>query len=145
MRTLPTPNGPGSSQDRVQAAILARATNFLQKNMFPLQVWSDVLSHFYHSLPHSGIPQFIPKPTTSKGKQPNGATSPNGTDSTIDKDSELAMALQPLLEQEALLESFIDEAKAQRKFEDVKTLRSNHAEIKREIERVVNASDSQGR
>ena len=41
IRTLPTPNGPGSSQDRVQAAILARATNFLQKNMFPLQVCSN--------------------------------------------------------------------------------------------------------
>jgi hypothetical protein len=113
--------------------------------MFPLQVWSDVLSYFYHSLSHSGTLQFIPKPTISKGKQPNGAASPNSTDTTIDRDSELAMALQPLLEQEALLESFIDEAKAQRKFEDVKTLRSNHAEIKREIERVVNASDSQGR
>ena len=43
------------------------------------------------------------------------------------------------------MESFIDEAKAQRKFEDVKTLRSNHTEIRKEIERVVNASDSQGR
>ena len=29
---------PGSSQDRIQAAIIGRANNFLQKNMFPLQV-----------------------------------------------------------------------------------------------------------
>lgn len=50
-----------------------------------------------------------------------------------------------MLEQEALLESFIEEAKAQRKFEDVKTLRSNHAEIKREIEKVLSASDLQRR
>ena len=32
------PCAPGSSQDRIQAAILIRATNFLQKHMFPLQV-----------------------------------------------------------------------------------------------------------
>lgn len=38
IRKIPCPGGPGSSQDRVQAAILARATNFLQQNMFPLQV-----------------------------------------------------------------------------------------------------------
>lgn len=30
----------GSSQDRVQTAILGRANLFLQKNMFPLQVWT---------------------------------------------------------------------------------------------------------
>lgn len=38
IRALPCPNGPGSSQDRVQAAIRTRANIFLQKNMFPLQV-----------------------------------------------------------------------------------------------------------
>ena len=38
IRRLPCPDGPGSSQDRVQAAILNRANIFLQKNMFPLQV-----------------------------------------------------------------------------------------------------------
>ena len=47
------------------------------------------------------------------------------------------MALQPLLEQEALLESFIDEAKAHRKFEDVKTLKANLNEIRSEIDRIV--------
>lgn len=47
------------------------------------------------------------------------------------------MRLQPLLEQEALIESFVEEAKAQRKFEDAKTLKANLAEIRGEIERVV--------
>ena len=32
------PCAPGSSQDRIQAAIIIRANNFLQKHMFPLQV-----------------------------------------------------------------------------------------------------------
>ena len=38
IKQLPCPGGPGSSQDRVQSAILSRATIFLHKNMFPLQV-----------------------------------------------------------------------------------------------------------
>jgi hypothetical protein len=38
IRGLQCPGGPGSSQDRVQMAIMTRANLFLQKNMFPLQV-----------------------------------------------------------------------------------------------------------
>jgi rabenosyn-5 len=38
IRRLPCPAGPGSSQERVQIAIMTRANLFLQKNMFPLQV-----------------------------------------------------------------------------------------------------------
>lgn len=60
----------------------------------------------------------------------------------IDPDSELAHALQPLLEQEALLESFIEEAKTHRKFEDTKTLKANLAEIRGEIERI--AANAEG-
>jgi hypothetical protein len=37
IRALPT-SGPGSSQDRVLAAVHNRANIFLQKHMFPLQV-----------------------------------------------------------------------------------------------------------
>jgi hypothetical protein len=37
IRALPT-SGPGSSQDRVLAAVHTRANIFLQKHMFPLQV-----------------------------------------------------------------------------------------------------------
>ncbi len=40
IRKLPCP--PGSSQDRIQAAILNRANLFLQKHMFPLQVRQQV-------------------------------------------------------------------------------------------------------
>ena len=44
--------------------------------------------------------------------------------------------MQPLLEQEALLETFIEEAEARRKFEDVKTLKLNLDEIRAEILRI---------
>ncbi|KAF8163182.1 FYVE zinc finger-domain-containing protein [Crassisporium funariophilum] len=115
IRTLPCPNGPGSSQDRVQMAIMTRASLFLQKYMFPLQV--------------------VPKsPSAVDGK---------GTQSTkllVDLDSALAQTLQPLLEQENLLMTFVEEAQAQRKFEDVKTLKVNLAEIRREIERLLDGS-----
>lgn len=55
----------------------------------------------------------------------------------VDMDSTIAHRLQPLLEQESLLESFIAEAAMQRKFEDVKTLKGNLAEIRHEIERLL--------
>ncbi|KAH9842728.1 FYVE-domain-containing protein [Rhodofomes roseus] len=120
IRQLPTAAGPGSSQDRIQAAIASRANQFLQKNMFPLQ-----------SLP----------------KATNGTKSPASTTSTpeesqIDPDSELARTLQPLLEQEALLETFVEEAKAHRKFEDAKTLKTNLQEIRAEINRIVASADA---
>lgn len=38
IQSLPCPKGPASSQARVQLAISARASLFLQKNMLPLQV-----------------------------------------------------------------------------------------------------------
>jgi rabenosyn-5 len=61
----------------------------------------------------------------------------------IDADATTALVLQPLLEQEALLESFVEEAQAQRKFEDVKTLKVNLREIRAEIEKIF--ADTQGR
>lgn len=113
IRKLPCLNGTGSSQDRVQVAIMTRASIFLQKNMFPLQS--------------------LPTPQNLK----NATTSDDPGHRQLDPDSKVALALQPLLEQEALLESFVEEAKAQRKFEDVKTLKTNLREIRTEIEKIV--------
>lgn len=125
IRGLPTPNGNGSSQERVQMAVMTRANLFLQKNMFPLQ-----------SLP-----------TTKHTKAPAATASADIQDnaSFIDPSSTTAIALQPLLEQEALLETFVEEAKAQRKFEDAKTLRVNLGEIREEIERVLAADGHNGK
>lgn len=58
-----------------------------------------------------------------------------------DQDAALAHTLQPLLEQEALLESFVEEANAQRKFEDAKTLKVNLKEIRVEIEKLLNGRE----
>ncbi|KAG6335722.1 hypothetical protein ID866_3364 [Astraeus odoratus] len=105
---------PGSPQDRVQLAVVTRANLFLQKNMFPLQ--------------------FLPK--TKKSGPSDSLPTPEGP-SVVDPDSELAYTLQPLLEQEALLESFVGEAMAHRKFEDAKALKANLAEIRAEIDRML--------
>ncbi|KAG6818213.1 hypothetical protein H0H87_000118 [Tephrocybe sp. NHM501043] len=105
----------GSSEDQVQASIMNRASLFLQKNMFPLQ-----------SLP-----------TPNKKSTPKATPPSEDPGRQVDPDSEMALALQPLLEQEALLESFVEEAKAHRKFEDVKTLKTNLREIRAEIEKMV--------
>ncbi|OSD08660.1 hypothetical protein PYCCODRAFT_1429722 [Trametes coccinea BRFM310] len=117
------PCAPGSSQDRVQNAILTRANLFLQKHMFPLQ-----------SLPK-------PKKSSSAAASPSTPAPPE--DQIIDPDSEVARVLQPLLEQEALLETFVEEAKAHRKFEDVKTLKNNLREIRAEIERILANAEEQ--
>ncbi|KAJ7168188.1 FYVE zinc finger-domain-containing protein [Mycena crocata] len=126
IRGLPTPNGPGSSQDRVQIAVMTRANLFLQKNMFPLQ-----------SLPTPKHASSTPSHTAVEENDDNA--------SFIDPSSATAIALQPLLEQEALLETFVEEAKAQRKFEDAKTLRVNLGEIREEIERVLAAEGLKGK
>ncbi|KAI0818537.1 FYVE zinc finger-domain-containing protein [Irpex lacteus] len=127
MRKLPCPGGPGSSQDRVQQAILLRATNFLQKNMFPLQ-----------ALPKTSKK---PSPSSISPSSSSSTPSPHEQQSIIDPDSEVARILQPLLEQEALLESFVEEAKTHRKFEDAQTLKANLKEIRAEIDRVLANAD----
>lgn len=108
------PCNAGSSQHHVQLAVITRANLFLQKHMFPLQ-----------SLP--------------KQKKRDATSSPGAPfePPLVDPDSDLAHTLQPLLEQEALLESFVGEAMAHRKFEDAKTLKVNLAEIRAEIDRML--------
>ncbi|KAL5529681.1 hypothetical protein ACEPAG_5666 [Sanghuangporus baumii] len=119
IRKIPCPGGSGSSQDRVQAAIVARANMFLQKNMFPLQ----------------SLPKLKRRSSANVNGDVSGSES--APSQVIDPDSELARVLQPLLEQEALLESFVEEATTHRKFEDARTLKANLAEIRTEIDRVV--------
>ena len=80
--------------------------------------------------------QTLPKPKKATSSPITEADPP-----VIDPDSHLAHVLQPLLEQEALLESFVEEAKAHRKFEDVQTLKSNLREIRSEIDKVLANAD----
>jgi rabenosyn-5 len=123
-------DGPGS-QERVVMAIMMRANLFLQKNMVPLQSLPGPKSRPQPMSP-SGSASGLPDPNASSSGKP-GHTNRD----LIDPDSTLALGLQPLLEQEALLESFVEEASAHRKFEDAKTLKSNLREVRDEISRVL--------
>lgn len=86
--------------------------------------------------------QSLPKPKPRHAKSDSDAT-----DIAVmgDEDAKLAHALQPLLEQEALLESFVTEAKAHRKFEDAKTLKANLEEIRAEINNMVRTGGANGK
>ena len=129
---LPGPDGSKSSQFRVQAAVLSRASIFLQKNMFPLKV----IWFLFTTLNRLLIAfDFQSLPTAMSPASPSSPNIQNGT-ITPPLDLQLAQKLQPLLEQEALLETFIEEAESHRKFEDVKTLKSNLNEIKVEIKKI---------
>jgi len=80
----------------------------------------------------------MPKPSSH---QRNGSLTPSDPEKVeVEENSILSHAIQPLLEQEALLESFIEQASSQRKFEDVKSLKTNLAEIKAEISKMVKNS-----
>ncbi|KAK7049338.1 carboxypeptidase Y-deficient [Paramarasmius palmivorus] len=107
-------NATITGQERVQKAIFARANGFLERNMFPLQSISPQ--------PPSSSSSSTPKP-----EEPL----------ELDVDKETAQTLQPLLEQEALLETMIQEATGMRKFEDARVLRENLGEIRGEIGRVL--------
>lgn len=119
IQALPCP--PGSSQERVQAAIRMRANIFLQQHMFPLQ-----------ALPK---PKLNRKP--SAGEKGGGGSTGTSDAGETDVDAQLAMQLQPLLEQEKLLESMVAEARQRRKFEDARTLQSNLEEIRAEIDKLL--------
>ncbi|KAF9070664.1 FYVE zinc finger-domain-containing protein [Rhodocollybia butyracea] len=107
------------SQERVQAAIAVRAARFLEARMVGLGAVPTQLEKKGES-PH--------KRSGSKSKSSKG----NGN-STVSTESALHAALQPLLEQESLLESYVAEATRLRKFEDANILRGNLKEIRGEI------------
>lgn len=78
------------------------------------------------------------KSKTNKSSAPPLSVSiSNGSSPGDDSSLRIHSALQPLLEQESLLESYVAEATAARKFEDAKTLRGNLREIRGEIERLM--------
>ncbi|KAG8899182.1 carboxypeptidase Y-deficient [Tulasnella sp. 403] len=135
IRTLPAASG--SSQDRLQAAIMMRANIFLQQHMLPLKRLAMSNQKGKNGPTSSQSSSVESDMTSNDPATPNGLT-PRHADlfPYIDADAALAHSLQPLLEQEALLESYVVEATQARKFEDAKTLQTNLNEIRAEIERI---------
>ncbi|KAJ3763006.1 FYVE zinc finger-domain-containing protein, partial [Lentinula raphanica] len=136
IRNLPPSNGnkriPGSkdvkkdgglsSQERVQAAIAVRAARFLEVRMVGLGV-----------VPAERDQKHKRSASSSRSSSSPSSNAAETSSTTL----KAHKTLQPLLEQESLLESYVAEATKARKFEDAKILRGNLKEIREEIERVV--------
>ncbi|KAJ3741755.1 FYVE zinc finger-domain-containing protein [Lentinula detonsa] len=130
--------GGMSSKERVQAAIAVRAARFLEVRMVGLGV---VPAEHEREQKH--------KRNASNSNSNSNSRSSSSPSSTADPSSVGAQTtlrthktLQPLLEQESLLESYVTEATKARKFEDAKILRGNLREIREEIERVVEGNST---
>ncbi|KAJ4001444.1 FYVE zinc finger-domain-containing protein [Lentinula boryana] len=119
-----------SSKERVQAAIAVRAAKFLEVRMVGLGV-----------VPAEREQKHKRNASNSNSNSQSSSSSPSSAadPSSVSAQTTLRThkTLQPLLEQESLLESYVTEATKARKFEDAKILRGNLREIREEIERVV--------
>jgi hypothetical protein len=87
--------------------------------------------------------QSLPRPSITASPSKKDTSTPVANE-VADRDAALAHMLQPLVEQEALLESFVQEANAQRKYEDAKSLRENLKEIRAEVDRILKAGEENG-
>ncbi|WVW78231.1 hypothetical protein I302_100184 [Kwoniella bestiolae CBS 10118] len=128
----------GSSQAIVQSAVARSAAGFLAREMVKLQTLQKLQKRAANAKRRSmrihelSLSDSINGTNLSDG---SGTTTP--TSEMLDKEIEdVAVVLQPLLEQEAQLEVYISDANAQRKYEDSKALNEALREIRLEIERI---------
>jgi rabenosyn-5 len=136
------PCSPSSAQERVQQAIARQAGLFMAKEAGTLQVSGRAHeTNFFWSRTKTAvcISQLLPKLQAQRHKRATSSAAVS-IDSSIAPAppivDETATLLQPLLEQEAQLETFIAEANAQRKLEDARTLLISLEELRQEIARI---------
>lgn len=122
-----------SSQKRVQEAIARSAASFVSKEAGILQALPK-LQKQWHRHAASSINSGDTTPFSEASNELLGVRVTSKLASEVD--DELALKIQPLLEQEAMLEEYIKEANAQRKFDDAQTLKSSLDDIKEEIGRI---------
>lgn len=151
VNTMLSPNA--FNESLVQAVREARKVEYKQPSLPERTTSSRKICSLFRLVFHSLVIilhsltylQALPKPKPKRTPEtPSKIAAEEHPQQLVDPDSDVAHALQPLLEQEALLESFVEEAKARRKFEDVKTLKSNLAEIRIEIDRMMANADERG-
>ncbi|OCF45785.1 hypothetical protein I317_00273 [Kwoniella heveanensis CBS 569] len=138
----------GSSQAVVQSAVARSAAGFLAKEMVKLQALQRIQKKAALAKRKS-MNMNIKELTLSETMTPSssndgfddglGAGAGAGDDGDQGMVEDVAVMLQPLLEQEAQLESYIADANAQRKYEDSKALSEALRDIKSEIERITNS------
>ncbi|KAL7419293.1 carboxypeptidase Y-deficient [Cryptotrichosporon argae] len=124
-RLVALPAAEGGSQAAVQAAIARTAAAFVGKARPKVQSLPQIQRKAALARA-SGIE--VLETTLAEQLRLEGADAGAAVDA--------AVLLQPLLEQEAQLESYVSDANAQRKYEDAKALAEALADIRAEIERV---------
>ncbi|WWD00801.1 hypothetical protein V866_007737 [Kwoniella sp. B9012] len=129
----------GSSQAIVQSAVARSAAGFLAREMVKLQTLQKLQKRAANAKRKSlrihelTLSDSLNGTSLSDG---SGTTTPT-SELLVDKEIEdVAVVLQPLLEQEAQLEVYISDANSQRKYEDSKALNQALREIRLEIERI---------
>ncbi|WWC68141.1 uncharacterized protein I206_102064 [Kwoniella pini CBS 10737] len=125
----------GSSQAVVQSAVARSAAAFLAREMVKLQTLQKLQKRAANAKRKSmRIHELSLSDSLNGSLDGSGSTTPT---SELEREVEdIAVILQPLLEQEAQLETYISDANAQRKYEDSKALNEALKEIKLEIERI---------
>ncbi|WVQ98252.1 hypothetical protein IAU59_005375 [Kwoniella sp. CBS 9459] len=135
----------GSSQAVVQSAVARSAAGFLAKEMVKLQALQRIQKKAALAKRKS-MNMNIKELTLSDTLTTSSLDGIDGEgDGGADADQaaeDVAVMLQPLLEQEAQLESYIADANAQRKYEDSKALSEALRDIKSEIERITTSVGS---
>ncbi|SCV66929.1 BQ2448_5575 [Microbotryum intermedium] len=127
---------PGGSQDRLQQAIASRATLFLQEKLSLLRSLGDL-----DDLDGSKTRKVKAKATSSGVKTLAGLlgdAAVKGADRLMSEkvgvgELEVSEKLKVLLEQEALVRTYVEDANAKRQFEDAASLQMSLKELQEEI------------
>lgn len=117
------PAEAGSAQERLQQAIAVSAATFVAKEGAALQV-----------LPR--LQRQRQAASAAKAMTAAEPPTPPAFASRLGLEDQVALQLQPLLEQEAQIEEYLKDAQEQRKFDDAKTLKASLEEIREEIARL---------
>ncbi|GAA6023700.1 hypothetical protein JCM10207_008753 [Rhodosporidiobolus poonsookiae] len=134
IRDLPLPEGVpvGGSQDRLQRALAARGTLYLSEKLGLLRSLGNV-----EELGGGKKPEGKKEDHTVKSLA--SLLAKEEMDKVTEKvgpELEAAAQLQVLLEQEALVKSYVDDANTRRQFEDASALQASLDELRSEIQRV---------
>ncbi|KAI5453661.1 carboxypeptidase Y-deficient [Naganishia albida] len=127
----------GSGQWKLQQAIARASGLFISKEAGIIQMLPRIQRQ-RHKRATSSIASASSTPALSDtgSGRPMSPLAIAGNTNTGGGSDDIAMMLQPLLEQEAQIEEYIKEANAQRKFDDAKTLKISLEEIQQEIARL---------
>ncbi|KAM0753604.1 hypothetical protein T439DRAFT_322497 [Meredithblackwellia eburnea MCA 4105] len=151
IRDLPLTEGggPGGAQDRLQRAIAARAALFLGDKLGVLRSLGDLDADGKNKDKGGGKKKKTVKmredeePTVQtlasllkKTGGSSGRSSPVPGGGQVEQVAEASNKLAVLLEQEALVKGFVDEANARRQFEDAAALKASLDELREEIARI---------